>query len=239
MPVECSSVFRQLNKAKEYARVNQMQINYKKTKLMVFNPCTSIDFMPEFTLNGHELEVVDEIRLLGIIIRSDMKWTSNTDDMVTKANKRLWMLRRLKSLGADIDDLIDVYIKQIRSVLELAVPAWQGGISQAERIELERVQKSAFHIVLGDEYISNKNALKSLNMENLKARREKLCLKFGKKAEKHEKHRKWFKRDDHPVNTRKEKLKYCGVKARLTRFKKSPLNFLTDRLNAHYSKTKK
>ena len=92
---------------------------------------------------------------------------------------------------------------------------------------MERVQKSAFHIVLADEYISYKNALKSLNMENLESRRNKLCLKFSKKAEKH---RKWFKLDDHPVNTRKEKLKYCEVKARLNRFKKSPLSFLADLL---------
>jgi hypothetical protein len=56
---------------------------------------------------------------------------------------------------------------------------------------------------LGDEYISYKNALKSLNMENLESIRNKLCLK-GSKAEKHEKHRKWFKLDDHPVNTRKK-----------------------------------
>ena len=66
-----------------------------------------------------------------------MKWQSNTDNMVAKTNKKLCMLRRLKTLG----DLVDVYVKQIRCVLELAVPAWQGAITQAEELELERVQK--------------------------------------------------------------------------------------------------
>ena len=75
-----------------------MKLNYKKTKVIVFNPCRSIDFMPEISIDDHELEVVDEIRLLGLILRSDMKWTSNTENMVKKANKRLWMLRRLKNL---------------------------------------------------------------------------------------------------------------------------------------------
>ena len=79
--------------------------------------------MPEINLDEHELEVVDEIRLLGLILRSDMKWTSNTENMITKANKRLWMLRRLKNLGANSIDLVEVYTKQIRCVLELAVPA--------------------------------------------------------------------------------------------------------------------
>ena len=70
-----------------------------------------------------------------------MKWYSNTENMVSKANKKLWMLRRLKYLGAEVEDLVDVYVKQIRSILELAVPAWHGGISQVERQDIERVQR--------------------------------------------------------------------------------------------------
>ena len=93
-----------------------MKINRKKTKLITSNPCPSKDFLPQF--DGNELEVVDEVRLLGLIIRSDMKWQANTDKMVTGANKKLWMGCRLKYLEAENVDLIDVYIKQIRSLLE-------------------------------------------------------------------------------------------------------------------------
>ena len=152
-----------------------MRINQKKTKFMVFNPCTSKDFMSNFKLGEKDLEVVDEMRLLGLIIQSDMKWQSNTDNMVAKANKKLWMLRRLKTLGADTADLVDVYVKQIRCVLELAVPAWQGAITQAEELELERVQKCALYIIVGDEYGSYNLALKKLHLENLEARRKNLC----------------------------------------------------------------
>ena len=51
----------------------ELKVNYKKTKLIVFNPCRNIDFMPEVSLKGHEIEVVEEIRLLGLVLRSDMK----------------------------------------------------------------------------------------------------------------------------------------------------------------------
>ena len=37
---------------------------------------SSIDFSTDFTIDNHDLEVVDEIRLLGLISRSDLKWTS-------------------------------------------------------------------------------------------------------------------------------------------------------------------
>ena len=235
LPAASSDVFKQLRRIQDYARDNEMVINQKKTKFMVFNPCTSIDFIPEFNLDGHDIEVVEEMRLLGLILRSDLTWHANTDNMVTKANKRLWMLRRLHALGADTDDMVDIYSTQIRSVLELAVPAWHGSFNQGERLEIERVQKSAFYIILGDSYLSYRNAQKTLGLDSLESRRSQLCLRFGKKAEKHEKHKQWFKFNDQTVNTRQQKMKYCDVKARLSRFKKSPISFLTNMLNEHYA----
>ena len=231
LPQENSAVYKQLMQTAVYASDNEMKINQKKTKLMLFNPCTSVDFMPDFQLGENELEVVEEMRLLGVIIRSDLKWTANTEYIVKRAYKKLWVMKRLKELGADQDQLVDVYIKQIRSVLELAVPAWHGAITQAERMDIERVQKAALHIVLGQEYISYKNALKHLNLDSLEKRREKLCLKFGEKAEKHSKFKNWFKLNKPNVNTRQDQTKYCEMIANKDRYKKSPISYLTTLLN--------
>ena len=98
---------------------------------------------------GHKLEVISQIRLLGVVLTSDLKFKTNTEQMITRAYKKLWMLRRLKHLGATSSDLVDVYFKQIRSLVEYAVPVWQSSISQCERVDLERIQKSACHIILG------------------------------------------------------------------------------------------
>ena len=43
-------------------------------------------------------------------------------------------------------------MKQIRCILQLAVPAWQGSLIQAEKLDLDRVQKCACHFILGDSY---------------------------------------------------------------------------------------
>ena len=233
--LENSRVLQQLVKTKQYADENDMKLNFKKTKMMIFNPCTSIDFMPQFVLDDQEIEVVEEMRVLGITITSDMKWATNTNIMVTRANKKLWVLRRLKDSGAKEDDLVDIYCKQVRSLLELAVPAWHGGINKDDQMDIERIQKSACHIILGEDYTSYRNALKSLNLEALSVRRDKLCLKFAKRAEKHPKHRHWFKLNENDVNTRQDKLKYKDVFAKHNRFKKSPLAFLTGMLNDHYN----
>ena len=131
----------QLLKTEEYSEKNSMQINKKKTKVMVFNPCKAWDFQSALSLDDQELDMVEEMRLLGVVIKSDLKWTSNTEQMVDKAYKRLWSMRRLKGMGASVDDLKDVFIKQVRSVLELAVPVWNAAIRQEEKRDIERVQK--------------------------------------------------------------------------------------------------
>ena len=134
------------------------------------------------------------------------------------------------------DDLVDIYCKQVRSLLEFAVPAWHGGINQNDQIDIERIQKSACHIILGDNYSSYKNALKTLCLDPLSVRRDELCLKFAKKAEKHPKHSKWFVPNDNDVNTRQIKTKYKEVLAKHSRLQKSPISFLTDMLNDNYKK---
>ena len=146
------------------------------------------------------------------------------------------MLRNLARLGTARTDLVDVYYKQCRSVLELAVPAWTPGLTRTEVNQLERVQKSACSIILGDDYKSYRSALQILNMDTLEKRRESLLLNFGKKALKSEKFKNWFceeeKREPY-VKTRynRKKLRLKPVTWRKARYKKSPLPYLTELLN--------
>ena len=97
---EKSKVFSELENLSEYARVNGMHLNYKKTKVMVFNPCTSKDFLPKFSLDCQEIVMVEQTRFLGLILRNYLSWGPNTLHMVECANKKLWFLIRLKSLGS-------------------------------------------------------------------------------------------------------------------------------------------
>ena len=60
LPLGNSEVYNQLLKTEEYARSNYMKLNFKKTKVMLFNPCWSIDFMPHLEVENHELVLVEE-----------------------------------------------------------------------------------------------------------------------------------------------------------------------------------
>ena len=66
-----------------------------------------------FYMTSCKLEVVQKTRFLGLIIRSDFKWIFNTEHMIKKANKRLWIIPRLRNLGGNKENLVEVYTKQV------------------------------------------------------------------------------------------------------------------------------
>ena len=141
------------------------------------------------------------------------------------------MLRRLKKLGASQTDLLEVYIKQIRSLAEFAVPVWNSSLTGEDIVSLERIQKTALHIIIGQEYKSYNFALKTTGLEKLSERRKKICKKFAIRAQKHPKFSKWFK-PNLQRNSRLPKPKFCPPVYRTERFRKSPLCYLTELLNS-------
>ena len=134
--------------------------------------------------------------------------------------------QNLKKHGAGIKDLLDVYIKQCRCVLELAAPVWSAGITVAKSKQIERVQKAAFSIILGNSYVSYEQALAELKMDTLEERRKSLCIKFAKTSQKHPKFSNWFELSDDPIQN-----KFKPVTYRTKRYKNSPLPYLTSLLN--------
>ena len=230
-----SEVQKLLLELNTYVDHHQMKINEKKTKVILFNNSRKYDFPPHLGFDDNDddvLEVVEELRLLGVVVTSNLNWQAHVDYMCTKAFNRLWMIRRLKPLGATTDELIKVYQTQIRCILEFAVAAWNSGLTKAQINQLERAQKCALAIILQEDYISYSHALSTVNLESLQDRRHALCLKFARKAQKHPKFTNWFCPNDQTgVDTRSEKKILKPVQARTCRFEKSPIAYLTRLLN--------
>ena len=101
----------------------------KKTKVMLFNTGKVNDFTPTIKIDGELLEVVEKMKLLGVKITSDLKWNSNSKYIINKAYSRLWILKRLKIMGANQQELLDTYFKKVRSVLEYAAVVWHAGLT--------------------------------------------------------------------------------------------------------------
>ena len=227
----CSEVEKQLDELQEYATTNEMKINQNKTKLMLFNPCKKYDFQPEMDLAGIRIEVVKEMKLLGVIITDDLKWHANTANITKKAYTRLWILRRIKNLGSTRSILLDVYNKQVRSILEYAAVVWDAGLAQDDIQKIERVQKSACAIILGENYNSYEEAMNILQTKPLSVRRRELAKKFAAKASKHPIHKNWFIKNPPELYTRLKKPTFKPVCGRTGRFLNSALPYLTSLLN--------
>ena len=161
--------------------------------------------------------------------------------MCRKAYSRLWMIRNMKKLGVGRADLLDVYNKQCRSLLELAVPAWAPGLTSKECKQIERVQKTALAIILGESYKTYSQAQGVLSVE---CRRINICLKFAIQAQKSERFNRWFTYNNQArpgVDRRQTRAKLVNtfkpVKTRTRRYMRSPLPYLTNLLNEHYDKS--
>ena len=172
------------------------------------------------------------MKLLGLVISNDLSWKENTENLTRKAYGRLWSIKRLVNHGATLKDLIDVYTKQVRSILEFGVPVWNSSLTKQQSLEFERVQKAFHHIALGNLYSDYKSALDITGLETLETRRLKLCINFSKKASKHPKHSHWFAPTNSEIpNTRRLKMKFKKPICRLKRFESSPIPYLTSLLN--------
>ena len=142
---------------------------------------------------------------------------------MSKAYSRLWMLRNLKKHGASRTDLVDVYTKQCRSILELAVPVWNSSITVSEINQIERVQKTACAIILGKYDENYENALETLKLKSLEDRRVAICVNFAKKAQQHDKFKNWFVETEEPSLT-----KFKPVPYRTKRYMKSPIPYFNE-----------
>ena len=67
--------------------------------------------------------------------------------IIKKAYGRMWIVRRLKAPGATRARLIDVLQKQVLSVLNLGVPAWDCLLTEEEKQDFERVLKTGLRII--------------------------------------------------------------------------------------------
>ena len=224
-----------LNDIIDYTINHKMELNKDKSKVMVFNSSKKNDFMPKLSHEtGTNLDVVENCQLLGVIIQSNLKWGMNTDYICSKAYDRIWMIRRLKQLGATIAELLDVYCKQVRSVLEFAVVVWTPGLTVGQINQIERVQKTVCAIILGGCYSDYRDALTTLTITPLSDRRTELCFNFAKKSFESEKYKNWFVPrtiDPASIQTRSDKTGLTPVAARTKRFMNSPLPNLTSLLN--------
>ena len=194
----------------------KMKLNESKTKniILIFQKKSVYN---KLTVNGKQIELVEERKLLGTYITKDLKWNKNTKELVKNGYKRMQLYYTELLASHQIEK---IYLTYVRSALEQSALVWHSSLSARNRRDLERVQKAALRVILQNNYTSYKSGLRQLNLQTLHKRREELCLKFAKKCLKNDKVRDFFPKNK--SKHRKGKM-FKTNKANTQRYKMSAM----------------
>ena len=157
---------------------HKMKLNPRKCKVIHVTGMRQKPALPTLSIDQNILEVCDSVKVLGVIIQANLKWDSQVDHMLTSANRKLFVLCRLKKFGVQDTELVKIYTGYIRPVMEYAAPAWHSSLTAGQTKSLERVQKRACRIILGRKYSGYTEALSTLTLCTLAERRTQLCLQL-------------------------------------------------------------
>ena len=165
-----------------------MILNADKNKIFIINFSQNYQFIPRFRVPDakNDLEVVSSTKLVGITLTNDLKFHVHVQNIVKNGNNKMWMLRHLKQFLFNQNDLIEIYTIFIRSRTEYCVPAWNASLTVENKEDIERIQKTALRIILGETYENYDNALTVCKLETLEKRHEDLCLAFALKCTNHD-----------------------------------------------------
>lgn len=170
-----SSLQKDLDAIAQWSSRNNMNLNPKKCKELVICSLKTRPDLGPLCVNGRPLERVSSHKVLGVTISDTLGWNEHVREIVSKASKRLYILRVLKRSGIPPEDLINIFYALVRSVLEYACVTWSTSLPIYLKDMIERVQKRALRILFPA--LSYKDAIVAANSTRLNVRRDELCKK--------------------------------------------------------------
>ena len=109
-----------LDSLSSWSQENKLKLNPTKRQAMhvYFDKEIPDD---DLFITNQQLAVVDKVKLLGVIIRDDLNWDGQVEN-VPKPTRNSLMLRILKAAGFSSQELVTIYKGYMRPVLEYAAP---------------------------------------------------------------------------------------------------------------------
>ena len=147
----------------------QLRFNVEKCKLMHIGHSLPTDYYMMEGTQKVPLKTVQEETDLGVVIRSDLKPTSQCNKSAAAARRIIAMVRRhFKKL--DVEDFLLIYKTYIRPRLEFCIQSWSPYL-QKDIETLERVQRTATRLIPELRKFSYEERLRKPGLTTLKERR--------------------------------------------------------------------
>ena len=164
----------ELDAISDWTNTNNMKLNPKKCKEMIVTFRHDIAHPPtSLVVDNISLERVESYKLLGLTMQNNLKWDLHVSEIVTKASKRVHILRVLKRNGVSTPHLLQVYFTLVRPLLEYCCPVWHSSLTINLSDKVERVQKRSMRIIYPT--LNYDAALTQAKCSPLSVRRDSLC----------------------------------------------------------------
>ncbi len=134
----------------KWCQENHLSLNIDKTKELVVDFRRQSREHTPISIDKTPVEQVNSFKFLGVHITEDLTWSAHTDAVLKKAHQRLFFLRRLRKFGMSPSILRSFYTCTVESILTGCITAWFGNSTAGNRKALQRVVRTARHIVGGE-----------------------------------------------------------------------------------------
>ena len=127
-----------------------------------------------YHIGNHQIKPVRQYSDLGIMITSNLSWSSQTCMAAQKANSALFLIMKAFP-HPDSQTAVKLYVTYVRPHLEYLVPLWSSLLVK-DKVLLEKIQRRATRWALGSKDTPYEERLAVLKLPKLDARRNRADL---------------------------------------------------------------
>ena len=212
-----------------------MKVNAMKTQILVVSD--ALKYRPIAYIrdqDGNKITSGESMRVLGFNFSTKPTMHAHVDSILVKMRQKYWVLRHLKKLGFNPDELVRVYRSLILPVADYCDVVYHSLLTDEHDEALERAQVGALRTIF--DYKQSGRKLRELaGVSTLRSRRIEHVDKFAQKCTQSQ-FSHWFPKNEVRENRRNNE-QYVEYYARCDRLKNSPLFFMRRRLNGKAGKT--
>ena len=163
---DCLVLQNDINIMLDWSKQWLLSFNVSKCKVLHIG---STPYTGNYTLEGIQLEKLDNFRDLGIQIDSKLKFHIHTNTVVRKAYRVLGLICNSFECK-DSDVMVKLYKTLVRPIIEYNNVLW-GPFYVLDNQKIERIQRKATRIIPSISHLSYHDRLRHLNLPSLQHRR--------------------------------------------------------------------
>lgn len=108
---------------------HHLKVHPGKTNMMLFTANKDIPFEPNVTVGTNQIERLEDAKILGMHLDSNLAWSSHTEHLLGKLGSGLFLLRQLSGVCSQAI-LLSTYFAAIQSHISYGISLWGGRFTE-------------------------------------------------------------------------------------------------------------